>query len=486
MVHRQHPDRRQRDRRGWYTLSLETVRAWAIALAALALVGVGYLVHHEWLAYAEQREADALITEAEGLLERLSTSASLDRFRAEYTAAGDHVIEARRAYERGEFAAARRSGFLARNVLLAILSSLERRGDVGEASFITVQGDVEYRRGESGTWQPARSRVALASGDYVRTGANGSAEIVFADSTLYTVRPSTSFIVSRTPGGDGGDERSITMEYGWVNLNTASRATRVATPDAEARVQEDSEAFVSYERESREGRIGAVRGAVEVVAGDVKRQLTALQEVVQVGDRLSETRRLPAPPDLIEPQDNLQVDFDRVRKLVLAWRPVAGASRYALQVSRNHLFSENVIDVQDRSTTRATLGVRGGGNFHWQVRAIGRDGTLGPWSQARKFRVAAATPVRRSGGGEVGGDEVPPELDLDDVGSYGNIFIVAGRTEPGALVEVGGEAVKVAADGSFTKTIQLNKQGWSFIEIRARDAWGNETTRRQRVFVDLP
>ena len=58
------------------------------------------------------------------------------------------------------------------------------------------------------------------------------------------------------------------------------------------------------------------------------------------------------------------------------------------------------------------------------------------------------------------------------------------RTEPGADVEVNGESVAVAADGSFTKTVQLGREGWSFVEIRARDASGNETLRRQRVFVE--
>jgi hypothetical protein len=53
-------------------------------------------------------------------------------------------------------------------------------------------------------------------------------------------------------------------------------------------------------------------------------------------------------------------------------------------------------------------------------------------------------------------------------------------------VEINEEPVKVAADGTFIKTIQLNKEGWSFIEIRARDAWANETVRRRRVHVDVP
>jgi hypothetical protein len=44
--------------------------------------------------------------------------------------------------------------------------------------------------------------------------------------------------------------------------------------------------------------------------------------------------------------------------------------------------------------------------------------------------------------------------------------------------------VAVSADGEFTKTVQLVQPGWDFIEIRAADAWGNEATQRERVFVE--
>jgi hypothetical protein len=168
-----------------------------------------------------------------------------------------------------------------------------------------------------------------------------------------------------------------------------------------------------------------------------------------------------------------------MRQVVLAWNPVPGAGRYALQVSRNHLFVDNVIDVGNRTRTRATLGLRGEGTFQWRVAAF-KDGVQGPWSRARKFRVASF----RSGLGEK--DKTPPELDLADVKSYGSIFIVGGRSEPGARIEINGEQVKTEADGSFTKTVQLSKDGWSFIEIRVRDASGNETLRRHRVFVENP
>jgi hypothetical protein len=477
MDHRHPRGRKPSDRRGWYTLSVDTLRGFVVLVVLAAAAGAGFWMWRDWQAHSEQRRAAALIEEAQTLVVRLQSATGLAAHREELESGRGYLQEARKAYGQGDFPAARRAGQQARYVLMAVLDTLARRGDSGDANFISVQGEVEYRRGETGEWETARSRVALASGDYVRTGAGGSAEIMFGDGTLYTVRPNTSFIVSRRQGGGGGD-RSITMEYGWVNLNTASRGARVGTPTADAEVEEDSEAFVSYRRDTREGRFGAYRGSLEVAGEAGRRKIGELEEVVQLDGELSEPRPLPRRPEPVEPADNLLLDSDKVRELVLAWRPVEGASRYALQVSRNQLFVDNLIEDADRAKTQATLGLRGDGSFLWRVAAIGRDGSRGPWSSARKFRVAS---VRHQSG-----DDEPPAIELEEVSSYGNIFIVGGRTEPGATVEIDGEMVKVGADGSFTKTIQLNKEGSSYIEIRARDAWGNETVRRRRVFVQVP
>ncbi len=249
-----------------------------------------------------------------------------------------------------------------------------------------------------------------------------------------------------------------------------------------ARVREDSEAFVSVDKGTNQGRFGATRGGMELASkSGLTREIKGLQQVVQTGDLLSEPKPLPAPPQPSEPDDNLALDLDTTRKLVLAWAPVPGASRYALQVSRNILFVDNVINAENRSRPRATLGLRGEGTFLWRVAAYGSDGVLGPWSGMRKFRVASS----HATGGEKKGS-TPPTLDLDDVKPYGSIFFVAGRSDPGARIEVNGEQVKTTIDGSFNKPVQLTKEGWNIIEIRARDAWGNETVRRHRVFVENP
>ncbi|HEX6864725.1 MAG TPA: FecR domain-containing protein [Thermoanaerobaculia bacterium] len=472
----------ERRKRDWYSVSEETLRAFLIILTMIVVLGAGFFGYRYWESRALEREAGEVLDETQRLLQRLQDETrAAASFRAELDDAWQSFQDARNQFSNQDFRGALDNARRSRNVLMSIVDALHLSDTVGQAQFTSIQGDVEYRRGDGGEWQEARSRVSLQNGDYVRTSESGSAEIVFLDGTLYTVRPNTQFIVSSARTAEGREEQAIQMEFGWVELNTAQGAGNVRTPNAVARVQQDSEAFVAVDPKSRQGRFGAYSGGIELTAkGGLKREVKPLEQVVQNGDLLSEAAPLPGRPALVTPADNVDLDLDRVPQVALIWDPVQGASRYALQVSRSHLFVDNIIDVRNRTAPRATLGLRGEGTFQWRVAAFDKGGVQGPWSKPWKFRVASF----RSGMGEK--DETPPALDLDDVKSYGSIFIVAGNSEPGARVEINGEQVKVAADGSFTKTVQLEKEGWSFIEIRARDSWGNETSRRHRVFVENP
>jgi hypothetical protein len=461
---------------------VETLRGWVLLLLILGVVGLSFFGYRAWDRQSLEREAAAVVDEADGLMQRLRGEKRAASFTAELDTARRSLDEAHARLAAQDFRGALDAGQRSRNVLLSVRDALALRGSNGQAQFVSIQGDVEYRRGDGGDWREARNRVQLQPGDYVRTAENGSAEIMFLDGTLYTVRPNTQFIVSASSAGPGGTEQSIQMEYGWVNLSTSQKSSNVRTPGAVARVKEDSEAFVAVDKATSQGRFGAYRGALEISSKrGLTREVKELQQVVQTGELLSEPKPLPARPEPQEPEDNLALDLDQTRRLVLAWSPVPGANRYALQVSRNRLFVDNVIDAENRTKTRATLGVRGEGTFEWRVAAFGPDGLLGPWSLPRRFRVTSS----RSADGEKK-DTTPPELDLEDVKTYGSIFMVAGRSEPGALIEVNGEPVKTGVDGAFTKTVQLNKEGWNIIEVRARDAWGNETVRRHRVFVENP
>jgi len=477
------PAKKAKPRRDWYSISVDTLRGLGFLLLVLALVGLSFVGFRAWERSAQRRDAATVIEEAVRLSQELQGEKRLIRFASEYASSRQSLHEAQIKFAARDYAGAFDLGQRSRNVLQYILEALSPGGAAGQAQFVVVEGEVEFRRGDNGDWQEARSRIQLQPGDYVRTGDNGSAEIVFLDGSLYTVRPNTQFIVAPgSPGPHGNPEQAIEMAYGWVNLSTSDKSNNVRTPRATARIREQSDAFVAVDKETSQGRFGAYQGGIVISSqGGLTRQVGPLQQVVQTGDLLSEARPLPARPELLSPGDDEALDLDTTRRLVLSWSPIPSASRYTLQVSRNQLFVDNVIDAPNRARTRATLGLRGEGSFEWRVCAFGPDGLQGPWSQPRKFRVVSA----RSAAGEKR-DTKPPELDLDEVKAYGSIFMVAGRSELGARIEVNGEPVKSYSDGTFTKPVQLTKEGWNIIEIRARDAWGNETVRRHRVFVENP
>jgi hypothetical protein len=475
-----------RTRKDWYSISVDTLRGWFFLLLIAAALAGAYMVYRSWERKSLERNSRLVIDEDQRLLAQVRDDVKVGEFKSEYDAGAQSLQEAKTDFAAQRFRAAMASAVTCRKLLQSILDTVALTNSGGQAQFISLQGEVEYKRSDGGSWEEARPRLPLRAGDYVRTGGGSSAEIVFLDGTLYTVRGNTQFVIA--PGGPPGagaageapTDQAIQMEYGWVNLNTASRPSQVKTPGAVAKVREDSEAFVTYDRGSNRGRFGAVRGGMELAAkGGMTREVGELQQVVQTGDLLSQAQKLPASPEPIEPADNRELDLDRSQNLVLSWNTVPGSARYALQVSRNHLFAENLISVENRTKAKATLGLRGEGTFFWRVAAFSREGYEGPWSRARKFRVAS---------GKSGGDRpsAPPELDLVDVKSYGSIFIVAGRCTPGSRLDINGEQAVVGVDGSFKKTVQFNKEGYSYIEIRARDRWGSETVRRRRVLVESP
>ena len=461
----------------WYSISVDTLRGWAIFLVLAGAAALGYFGFRQWNQYNAEHDAAAVIDEVLVLSQRLQTETGAEVYRTEYTSATEGLQQARTHFASGEFRTALDLARRSRALMVSVLDALGHHGAAGEAQFISVQGGVEFRNGESGEWESARARVSLRSGDYVKTGSSGSAELMFLDGTLYTVRPNTLFVVTRTRDSAGGaGEQSIRMEYGWVNLNTSQRSGTVSTPVAEARVDQQSEASVSYDQSTSASRFAALRGAMEVAtSGGTTRSLQAMQQVVGAGAKISEAKAVAAAPTLLAPLDGVELNPASTKQLDLAWDAVPGAIRYALQVSRNRLFVDNIIDVDNRTKTRASLG------------AAKEPSSAGPAVSKDGFRALGARLANcafRPHEVEVdSSDKAPPTLDLEDVKSYGELV----RSSPAARNRVHGagerRGVTVEADGSFTKTVQVAAEVG--VSSRwARNAQGVETMRRHRVFVE--
>lgn len=384
------PEKKSRKLVDWYTVSLDSIKGWGFVVVLLVLGVAGVLGYRFLDRMVLEKEVARVIQEAEDLLRTVRSEGAINSYREEYFVARRHLDEARGHQDTGELREAFRSAERSRTLLASILSTLRMRGAEGEAMFIAVQGGVQFRRGDRGSWQTARSRVALNAGDYVKTTGNGSAEIMSVDGTLYTVRPDTVLLIGRTRPAPGEvRQRTIDLEAGWVDLGTAQSSSRVSTPQAEARVQSESRAAISHDPEEDTSRFAAYEGEMVVSSADgSSRDVGALEQVVQQGTALSKKKLLPSAPLLLGPEDNYEAVMAADGRLVLEWRPVEGATRYALQVARTRFFVQNILDLDDRTDTQATIGLQGTGSFVWRVAAFDREGERGPWSIQRRFRVA--------------------------------------------------------------------------------------------------
>ena len=384
------PSARADEKQHWHKISVDTLRGASVFLLLILMATGGFLGYRILQSQFLEREVEIVMVEAQNLVQSLRGEEGIDVYREEYETAQVSLEQARGNAAAGEFGEALRDAEHSRSLLTSILNALRHRGPAGEAQFIAVQGGVEFRRGESGEWQPARSRVTLYAGDYVKTGKRASSEVMFQDGTVVSVRPDTVILIDRGRSLLGfGGERTVALEYGWINLSTAQAVSKVSTPSASALVQQDSQALVAYDEQARVGRFATYQGNMEVSTDDGRTQQVAeLQQVTQSGQTLSKPRPLPAIPALADPQDGQLFGLDAAQ-LVLTWQPVPGAARYALQVSRSQHFVDNIIDVEDRDNLKATLGLRGEGSFVWRVAAFGSEGVMGPWSAPRGFRVAS-------------------------------------------------------------------------------------------------
>ena len=385
------PNGQRQDTRYWYKISLDAVRAWATLVALVAIAIGGFWGYTLLSSHFLEREILFTIEESEELLERFGSERKLDAHRAKVDAAVRHLEGAKSLFDQKDLHAARDEAERSRTLLMSVSDALRQRSPDGEARFIATQGRVEVRRGERGEWTQARSRTVLHLGDYVKTSGNSSAEVMMVDGTLFTVRPNTVLLITRTRSALGlRSERTLSLESGWVNLSTAQVKGRIKTPEAEATLEERSEAVVAYDDQAGTGTFSSYRGDLQIAAQDgTVRTVGALEHVVQRGGGLSEARPLPEAPVLTRPEDNLEFELRDSSTIQLSWQPVKRAESYALQISQSRFFVDNIVDVDRRTKTTATLGMRGQGSFVWRVAALDSQGQRGPWSTIHRFKVGA-------------------------------------------------------------------------------------------------
>jgi hypothetical protein len=164
-----------------------------------------------------------------------------------------------------------------------------------------------------------------------------------------------------------------------------------------------------------------------------------------------------------------------------AWRAIAGAQHYEFQISADPSFNSPVFGGgQDRFTTRNTFATlprqTPNGTYWWHVRAIDKNGAVGPWSPARSAKRAWTTaprPMAPANNAQINYGTSRLTLSWTPV-PYASKYLVSIGTTPDLGNLISGDAQETNAT-SFTPSVVLSI-GTYFWSVQPEDADGNRGT----------
>ncbi len=464
----------------WYLISIDRLKqiGLIILLVALGLAG--------WWFFSNQKRnprsaAESAIVDAREGLNDLASSKDFTSHRSEFDRAQKKLDEATSLLTSGKYVNAQEAAVESQTISRAAISG--GGGADNDAQFLTVEGDVQFQKSATSDWKRADARTPLFNGDWVKTGDNASAELIFSNGSLYTVGPSALLeIYAQLNPATSKKSNSVQMQIGSVEVATTDDVSTVRTPGSQVVVDSDSTTQVGVDR-SKSTSVVATKGTASVASstGGTAIKLNSGEKVSATAQgSLSGVKKLLMPPALLSPADNQVYPVSNESRVDFAWEGVPSATSYTLQVSRSRLFTTLEINSK-RQKTGASAKVTAEGAFYWRVASIGTDGDVGPFTSFRRFRVTGGT--REAG--SISQETPPPSLQIKKPYSIGGPFyMIEGVTDPGATVFINDEEVDVESNGHFKKLVSFSKVGRNSVVVKAVNAAGKQTIQSETVLVE--
>lgn len=464
----------------WYYVSKASMWKWLLVFVGLAVAIVGGIYQfgkRDDPAKLAQRE----IASAEDLISTAKQSPQATQLKNEIDAATRKLTEAHAALDDGHapeaLADAREASAIARRV-----SADNQHSD---ASILDTEGKVEVQHANRASWEAAKIGQKLFDGDFVKTGATGTVDVMSSDGTLFKIKNETLFEVHRTnvsvgPGGESTRRSEVKLVVGVIDTSTGENGrSTVKTDSGTADIGARSNVAVDVDQ-SKNTSVSNFKGTTtlstqsgeRVVLSDHER-VTALRS----GAPMAAKVKLPEAPAVLRPDNNVVFDLAKKAPVSMKWTKVVDA-HYHLQIARSRLFIPDslVVDLSDRKAPEAVIGVNEEGSFYWRVAALSKANLSSEWSETRRFKVLGANAT-------AGPDTTPPDLVVQRPQVIGNLVIITGKTEPGSTVTVNGEGADTDVSGNFKKTISITQEGLNTVVVKATDGAGNETLRKENVLI---
>jgi hypothetical protein len=353
-----------------------------------------------------------------------------------------------------------------------------------EAHFVNIDGTVRVKKARSQEWIRADYNTSLEKGDFVQTGGDGVARILFADGTNYVLKADALISVeeSREDPVTKATRVAIQVSSGAVDLSTGrfevpGSTSQVSFADTVANLSEESRAVVRNDPTKNLHEFTVNQGQADVTRGSTSVRLGQYEQVTFKTEQAGLVqKKVIAPPALLAPQ-NMELKLAKNPKsaiLEFAWKDVTGAVAYHLQVSPSVMLSNFVVDKKVTGHTSVQVSGLDEGTYYWIVNSIDAKGVESQPSEPNRLNL-----VQEVGSGS------QAYLEITKIIQHGKVVEVQGKTEPNSTVIINNEQVfSITPDGAFRHFISLPKSGSNQISITAQNRKGDTNTIRKTVVIE--
>ncbi len=192
-------------------------------------------------------------------------------------------------------------------LVLAILSGSMMFHGMAEAqiysnySLVTfIQGEVMIMTKSAAKWAPAYKGQRLSIGDKIKTGRSGRAEVKFANSAIFRMRPLSQLEIPSEKDNDGKRVGFLDMKFGkvWSKVKPVGKGEsfKVRTPTAVAGIR-GTVFTLSVNAITKKSIVAVLEGSIDVAAGGA---------TVPVGENEKtsvEENQAPDTPEQMDPEE---------------------------------------------------------------------------------------------------------------------------------------------------------------------------------------
>ena len=329
------------------------------------------------------------------------------------------------------------------------------------ARLFSFEGDVRIIRAATRETILVTREVFVSAGDTIQTQGDGRAQIQMIDGSTYSIRPNSTVVISDSSSIFGGTNVRVALNNGQINVKTQDQAENsenvVEVREAENRLFPQTDASFKINQTTNSGEIRISRGGVETTIDGEKTVIKQDEFAAVNNTKISPKERVIEPPKLITPPNSEQftVAADGLSDVSFRWQKsdAVAISAFHLQLAKSPFFVPDALVLERDTLTNPnfTLGNLMSGTYYWRIRASAVSGQISDWSELSKFAIVKQTtnePITVS------------DWTVEKVG--GNIYIIRGKTQSGAVVGVSARETFATGDGSFVcKSLQAGRKSSS-------------------------